>query len=56
MLTLAYRFCLVLLLGLSSDLLPSRDAVDNRFQHTLEDLSDITLVVVVVVLIMFIFF
>ena len=53
MLTLAYRFCLVLLLGLSSDLLPSRDAVDNRFQHTLDDLSGITLVVVV--LIMFIF-
>ena len=46
---------LVLLLGLISDLLPSRDAVDNRFQHTLEDLSGITLVVVVVVLIMFIF-
>ena len=56
MINLAFHFCLVLLLGLSSDLLPSRDVVDDRFQHTLEDLSGITLVVVVVVLTMFIFF
>ena len=55
MFNLAYHFCLVLLLGLSSDLLPSRDVVDDRFQHTLKDLSGITLDVVVV-LTMFIFF
>ena len=55
MINLAFHFCLVLLLGLSSDLLPSRDVVDDQFQHTLEDLSGITLVVVVV-LTMFIFF